>query len=554
MPTSWIDVSDVAPRIAYTATASQTLFAVPFVFFEDEDLKVFQNDVQITLTTDYTVVGAEDEDGGSITLLTGATVGDSIVITRDVPIEQTTHIPPSGPLDIPAVNVQFSKLIAIDQQLDDKIDRSIHFPESEATIDAELAPVATRASKLMGFDSDGAIIYPSGPTFVGDTATGAAVVDSRATASVTTFAISVNAIITCGLATAGDGGGTTYVRGLVSDPGAFADGGGVYWKVSASAGANNSTSPQGRLTTVSGVTVPTTDQVSVQRIYYGPVSNGVGGFVPIFNSVAMQQFTFLASATDSVGLSLVLGNSWLANTAYFCFTAILTGTTVVLGTGPAWSISSGATATPGTGAGTTELELYNGVWTNKYEITLRTSNTTTIQVPAHQATMVGGFKTVAAGETEDSAKKRLLWNAYNQTGRPLANTIETANSWTIPSGWQQANANTANQVEIFTGLSGNLLHLDVLGIASNTVGNNFMAVNISIDGVHATPIARRSGPSTTPGTGRIELNAIFDGYASIGGRAYAWTEFSDATGVTTGYGDNNSPSTTQCGIGGSIQM
>jgi hypothetical protein len=237
MTTEWIDVSDVTPRIAYTATASQTLFTVPFVFFEDEDLLVYQNTVLLTLATHYTVSGAEDEDGGTVTLLTGATAGDDVMIVRDVAIVQTTHIAPSGPLDIAAVNVQFSKLIAIDQQLDDKIDRSIHFPDSDSTISAELASVATRGNKLLGFDADGELIYPSGPTFVGDTATGVAIVDSRATAAVTTFDVSVNVVRTGGLVTAGDGGGAEYIRGLVGDPGAFQDGGGVYWKLASVAGA-----------------------------------------------------------------------------------------------------------------------------------------------------------------------------------------------------------------------------------------------------------------------------------------------------------------------------
>ena len=55
----WLDVSDITPRIAYTATAAQTAFVVPFVFFEDEDLLVYQNTTLLTLATHYTVSGAE---------------------------------------------------------------------------------------------------------------------------------------------------------------------------------------------------------------------------------------------------------------------------------------------------------------------------------------------------------------------------------------------------------------------------------------------------------------------------------------------------------------
>ena len=60
-------VNDVTPRVQYTATASQTVFAYPFAIFADANLKVYQtlsgataNDATdlLTLTTHYTVSGA----------------------------------------------------------------------------------------------------------------------------------------------------------------------------------------------------------------------------------------------------------------------------------------------------------------------------------------------------------------------------------------------------------------------------------------------------------------------------------------------------------------
>jgi hypothetical protein len=156
MSTDWLDVSDTTPRIAYTATASQTAFVVPFAFFDDADLLVYQNATLLTLATHYTVSGAESDAGGTVTLLSGATVGDKIMIVRDVAIVQTTHIPPSGPLDIPAVNIQFSKLIAIAQQLSDEIDRSMRLSVTDPTVSMTLPLAAVRANQMLGFDSSGA--------------------------------------------------------------------------------------------------------------------------------------------------------------------------------------------------------------------------------------------------------------------------------------------------------------------------------------------------------------------------------------------------------------
>jgi hypothetical protein len=233
MTVQWLDVSSTTPRIAYTATAAQTTFTVPFVFFADSNLKVYQNGTLLTLSTHYTVTGVESATGGSITLVTGATVGDEIMIARDVPIEQTTHIPPTGQLDIAAINIQFSKLIAIDQQLHNEFQRSLHFPADDSTISGEFLSPGDRANKLLGFDSDGGIVFVTGPNFVDSTFTGAADVDSRATAQVTTFPISTNIIRTGGYAVPGDGGDALYKK-VVSQPshdGKFQSADGAWWEI-----------------------------------------------------------------------------------------------------------------------------------------------------------------------------------------------------------------------------------------------------------------------------------------------------------------------------------
>lgn len=168
MPTDWLDVSDETPRIAYTATASQTVFTVPFVFLDETHLNVYQNDTLKTLSTHYSTSGEEDEDGGFITLVTGATVGDSIVIEREVPVELTTHIPTSGELDVPAVNLQFSLFVMMLQEAIATLPRSIRQPASD-TEDMDALPVAaSRALKYVFFDADGQ------PTVVASVSTSAA--------------------------------------------------------------------------------------------------------------------------------------------------------------------------------------------------------------------------------------------------------------------------------------------------------------------------------------------------------------------------------------------
>lgn len=141
MANEWLDVSDITPRIGYTATASQTVFSVPFVFFEDSDLSVYQNGTLLGLGSNYIVTGAEADNGGTVTLAVGATVGDAIMIARHVPIAQTTHIPPSGPLDVPAINIQLSKLVTMIQQVADGVDRSVRLSDDTFGVMQPSVPV-----------------------------------------------------------------------------------------------------------------------------------------------------------------------------------------------------------------------------------------------------------------------------------------------------------------------------------------------------------------------------------------------------------------------------
>jgi hypothetical protein len=116
MATDWLDVSSTDPRISYAVGPAQTIFTVPFIFFADTDLKVYVGGILQTINVHYTVAGALNPSGGTVTFLT-AQAGVTVLIVRDVPIALSTHIPPSGPLDVPGINFQFSKLVAMIQQL-----------------------------------------------------------------------------------------------------------------------------------------------------------------------------------------------------------------------------------------------------------------------------------------------------------------------------------------------------------------------------------------------------------------------------------------------------
>lgn len=151
----WLDVSSTETRVTYTAEADQTVFTVPFTFLDETHLLVTVNDTTQALSTDYATSGEGDEAGGSITFTTGLSAADSVVISLDVPYELQTHIPPSGQLDIPAINLQFSLFVMMVKQLAANLPRSVRQPESDVDDLSALPVAADRASKYLAFDADG---------------------------------------------------------------------------------------------------------------------------------------------------------------------------------------------------------------------------------------------------------------------------------------------------------------------------------------------------------------------------------------------------------------
>jgi hypothetical protein len=192
--------------------------------------------------------------------------------------------------------------------------------------------------------------------------------------------------------------------------------------------------PGGRLTLTSGTPVLTTDAAAQTTIYYAPF---VHGFIPVYNGTDMRLYSILSSATDAVGLSLAMAGSanWASGSVYDLFYAYVSGV-LYFGTGPAWS----STTARGTGAGTTELQRYNGLWTNKVSMTLRNAAGTQT-VPANQGTLLGSFYASANGTTtiefggiaaSGAAAKMYLANQYNRQ-QWVGFIGDSTDSWTYNS-------------------------------------------------------------------------------------------------------------------------
>jgi hypothetical protein len=156
-----ITISDTEPRVQYTATAGQTSFSVPFEFFTNADIKVFNGTTQLSYNaspssaSQYSVSGAGVSGGGSITLGgSGATLNDTITIYRDLAIARSTDFPTSGAFQISSLNDELDKIIAMCQQLE----RDLKFSPKAAATTANTFDITfpnLSANKVLSVNSAG---------------------------------------------------------------------------------------------------------------------------------------------------------------------------------------------------------------------------------------------------------------------------------------------------------------------------------------------------------------------------------------------------------------
>jgi hypothetical protein len=136
--------TDVTTATGVLTGATQTI-VLGFYFLANSDLVVTRTRAgtitTLTLDSDYSVLGAGNESGGSITV-TGQEAGDVITVVRTVPITQLVDLVPLTRLSSTLLEQALDKLTMIGQQLKRAVDAS------------GLLPTRT-ASTSLGVDSSG---------------------------------------------------------------------------------------------------------------------------------------------------------------------------------------------------------------------------------------------------------------------------------------------------------------------------------------------------------------------------------------------------------------
>ena len=152
-------ISTTDSRISYNGNGVTTVFSFPYRFLANGDIvvvSVSSTGVETvkTLTTDYTLTGAGDDAGGSVTMLVAPASGTRLIIYRDTDIVQETDYISGDPFPAETHERALDRLTMIAQEIGSGTDRSIKVPVGDSSsLSTVLPAAANRLDKFIVFDA-----------------------------------------------------------------------------------------------------------------------------------------------------------------------------------------------------------------------------------------------------------------------------------------------------------------------------------------------------------------------------------------------------------------
>jgi hypothetical protein len=264
-----------------------------------------------------------------------------------------------------------------------------------------------------------------------------------------------------------------------------------------------------RCSVVSGVPNPTADYSAQTAIYAMPRR---GNTYPQWNGSAYAAKSFTEQ-------TLTLNAAHTSGSLYDCYLWDDSGTQRFV-TGPAWSSSTSR----GTGAGTAETEVVNGVTRNKVQMTVR-NGATTYTMPAGYGTVVATIEMSANGQVNWTAAHRCIYNFYNQDPAELYtcpgyNNDNAGTTYTISATtWVEANGGTGSRTKFVLGQPA-AVHFNAHGyVVPAASGVIYMAIGLdttsSPNGFAANPVAGTGEPMSIDEDNKGIPLAIGTHYAAL---------------------------------------
>ncbi len=148
-----IKMPDVAPLVRYVADGVQTQFQYPFPIFASGDLTVYFDGAP--QFSGFTVVGAGQTAGGTITFDTPPGNAIVIMLERRMPLERLTDFLEGGDFSAQAINNEFDFLTAAIQQVGRDQSPMLRYTDDEAPGKVDMPTKALRSNMVLGFDGNG---------------------------------------------------------------------------------------------------------------------------------------------------------------------------------------------------------------------------------------------------------------------------------------------------------------------------------------------------------------------------------------------------------------
>jgi len=148
-----ITIQSTIPRIRYIADGMLTTFEFPFAIFKDSDLKVYFGET--LQNSGYTVSGANNSDGGSVTFASAPAADTIITLTRSLAIERISDFQEGGALRANVLNSELDYQIACLQEVADNLNRSMVLPPYAVGTDINLTLPAPAAGKAIVWNEQG---------------------------------------------------------------------------------------------------------------------------------------------------------------------------------------------------------------------------------------------------------------------------------------------------------------------------------------------------------------------------------------------------------------
>lgn len=135
-------VSSQVSSVSYLGDGVTTLLPVPYYFLEQDHLLLTQVNLDastqvLLLGSDYSVSGAGNQSGGSVTMFSAPAVGVKILISRSVPATQETDYVANDPFPAESHEMALDKLTMLVQQANLALGRALLRPVGKEYFDAE---------------------------------------------------------------------------------------------------------------------------------------------------------------------------------------------------------------------------------------------------------------------------------------------------------------------------------------------------------------------------------------------------------------------------------